>query len=44
MKCRITKEKCRIFLNLGKMPIANGFLKEEEFNKVFFFILDVGFS
>ena len=30
MKCRITGENCKIFLNFGKMPLANGFLTEEE--------------
>ena len=32
------------FMSFGKMPIANGFLKEKEFDKEFFFNLDVGFS
>ena len=43
MKCRITKEKCRIFLYLGKMPIANGFLKKKDFNKEYFFPLKVAY-
>lgn len=32
------------FINFGKMPIANGFLKEEEFEKEYFFELKVGFD
>ena len=44
MKCRITKDKCKIFLNFGKMPIANGFLKKKDFKKEFFFDMEVGFS
>ena len=31
-------------MSFGKMPIANGFLKKEDFKKEFFFNLDVGFS
>ena len=32
------------FLNLGKQPIANGFLYKEEINDEFFFDLKVGFD
>ena len=32
MRCRITKEKCKIFLDLSKMPLANGFLKSKHLN------------
>ena len=32
------------FLDLGKQPIANGFLYEEEINDEFFFNLKVGFD
>ena len=31
-------------MSFGKMPIANGFIKEEDFAKEFFFDLEVGFS
>ena len=31
-------------MSFGKMPIANGFLKKNEFKKEFFFNLEVGFS
>jgi len=43
MKCRITKKKCNVFLDLGKMPLANGFLKKN-FKNEYFFPLKVGFS
>ena len=44
MKCKITNSEMEPFMSFGKMPIANGFLKKEEFDKEFFFNLDVGFS
>ena len=44
MKCKITKSEINSFMSFGKMPIANGFLKKEDFKKEFFFNLDVGFS
>ena len=44
MNCRITNSKCKIFLDLGKMPIANGFLKKKFFKKEYFFPLKVGFN
>ena len=44
MNCRITKEKCKIFLDLGKMPLANGFLKTKDFKHEYFFNLQVAFS
>ena len=33
MKCKITGEKINPFMSFGKMPLANGFLKKEEFEK-----------
>ena len=44
MICKITKEKIKPFMSFGKMPIANGFLKKNNFKKEFFFNLEVGFS
>ena len=29
MKCRIDKKKSRVFLDFGRMPIANGFIKKK---------------
>ena len=44
MKCRITKKNCKVFLDLGKMPLANGFLKKRNFKNEYFFKLQVAFS
>ena len=44
MHCKITNSQLNPFMSFGKMPIANGFLEKENFNKEFFFNLEVGFS
>ncbi len=44
MKCRIDKTKCDIFLDLGKMPIANGFLNKKNYKKEFFYKLRCAFN
>ena len=44
MKCKIIGTEIKPFMSFGKMPIANGFLNKEDFNKEFFFDLSVGFS
>ena len=44
MKCKITEKKMEPFMSFGKMPIANGFLEEKDFNKEFFFNMEIGFS
>ena len=44
MKCKITNKNISPFMSFGKMPIANGFLKNEQFEKEFFFDMEVGFS
>jgi len=31
MNCKILNKKITPFMNFGKMPLANGFLKKEEF-------------
>ena len=33
MKCKITNNKIIPFMSFGKMPIANGFLERENFEK-----------
>ncbi|MGD0466160.1 MAG: class I SAM-dependent methyltransferase [Gammaproteobacteria bacterium] len=43
IKCRITGDKTEKIISFGKMPIANGFLKKEEFSKEYFFELAVIF-
>lgn len=44
MRCKITNQHIKPFMSFGKMPIANAFLKKKDFNKEFFFNLEVGFS
>lgn len=44
MICKITKKKLKPFMSFGRMPIANGFINEKNFNREFFFNLEVGFS
>ena len=44
MKCKVTNKIIKPFMSFGKMPLANGFLEKENFNKEFFFNLEVGFS
>ena len=44
MKCKITNNKIIPFMSFGKMPIANGFLEKENFEKEFFFNMEVGFA
>tara|TARA_B100000787_G_C16162201_1_gene281983 strand:+ start:124 stop:1335 length:1212 start_codon:yes stop_codon:yes gene_type:complete len=44
MKCKFTGKKIKPFMSFGKMPIANGFLKKKDFNKEFFYNMEVAFS
>ncbi len=44
MKCKITNKPIQPFMNFGKMPIANGFIEKENFQKEFFFNMEVGFN
>ena len=44
MKCKITNKTINPFMSFGKMPIANGFIKKEDFPKEFFFDMEVGFN
>ena len=44
MKCKITGNKINSFMTFGKMPIANGFVNKENFNKEYFFEMEVGFN
>tara|TARA_B110000977_G_C11073753_1_gene490425 strand:- start:682 stop:1872 length:1191 start_codon:yes stop_codon:yes gene_type:complete len=44
MKCKITNKDINPFMSFGKMPIANGFIKKEDFINEFFFEMEVGFS
>jgi len=42
-KCRICDTNLNEFINFGKMPIANGFLNPDQFDREYFFNLRVGF-
>ena len=44
MKCKITNKKIEPFMSFGDMPIANGFIEKKNFEKEFFFKMEVGFS
>ena len=44
MKCKIIDKVVNPFMSFGKMPIANGFLNKDKFNKEFFYEMEVGFS
>jgi len=44
MKCKITNKAITPFMSFGKMPIANGFLEKKDFNKEYYFNMEVGFS
>ena len=44
MKCKLTDKTIKPFMSFGKMPLANGFLNENEFQKEFFYEMEVGFS
>ena len=44
MNCKITNKRLTEIMSFGKMPIANGFIDKENFNKEFFFNMSIGFS
>ena len=44
MKCKLTDKEIKHFMSFGKMPLANGFLNENEFKNEFFFNMEVCFS
>jgi len=44
MKCKITNNEIKPFMSFGKMPLANGFVRKDEFKSEFFFEMEVGFS
>ncbi|MBU0977847.1 MAG: methyltransferase domain-containing protein [Nanoarchaeota archaeon] len=43
MKCRVCQADCKMFLDLGKQPIANNFLTPEHFKDEWFYNLQVYF-
>ena len=44
MICKITKKKIPVVIDFGKMPLANGFLKKNQFKNEFFYKMEVGFN
>ena len=44
MNCKITKKKLLPVMSFGRMPVANGFLDKNNFEKEFFFEMSIGFS
>ena len=44
MKCRISRKESKVFLNLGKMPLANGFLNKNKVKDEYFYPLKVAFT
>nr|MBC8302284.1 SAM-dependent methyltransferase [Pelagibacterales bacterium] len=44
MKCRIDGSSCDIFLDFGKMPIANGVCNKKNFRNEYFFKLKAAFN
>jgi SAM-dependent methyltransferase len=44
MRCKVSGIKIKPFMSFGKMPLANGFLKKDEFKNEFFYNLEVGFN
>ena len=43
LACRICKNATETFIDFGKMPIANGFLRKEDLREEYFFELKVAF-
>ena len=41
MKCKITNKTIEPFMTFGKMPVANGFIEKQNFDKEFFFEMDI---
>ncbi len=44
MKCKLTNKIIKPFMSFGKMPLANGFLNENDFKTEYFYEMEVGFS
>ena len=43
-KCKVTAENLVSIMSFGKMPIANGFIDKNSFEKEFFFEMEIGFN
>ena len=44
MKCNLTNKKIDDVMSFGRMPIANGFITKDNFDKEFFYEMTVGVS
>ena len=42
--CKVTSEKLVSIMSFGDMPIANGFIDKDKFEKEFFFEMEIGFN
>ena len=42
--CKVTNEQLISVMSFGDMPIANGFLDKDKFEKEFFFEMEIGFN
>ena len=42
--CKVTNEQLVSVMSFGDMPIANGFLDKDKFEKEFFFEMEIGFN
>ena len=43
-RCRVSKKDLIEVINFDKQPLGNGFLKEQEFEKEYFYNMKVGFE
>ena len=44
MRCKITNQAIDPFMSFGMMPLANGFIKKNQFKNEFFYKMEIGFS
>ena len=44
MRCKITNLVIDPFMSFGMMPLANGFIKKNQFKNEFFYKMEIGFS
>ena len=44
MRCKITNQVIDPFMSFGMMPLANGFIKKNQFKNEFFYKMEIGFS
>ena len=44
MRCKITNQAIDPFMSFGMMPLANGFIKKNQFKNELFYKMEIGFS